>query len=134
MCGVVSSKIYADRARRAKGYDVVYLATLGYQTAGLDLSPIALEKAKEYVESTSRGDKPKLTLCRDIPSRWATSSTPAEVQPRVSFQVGDFFKFEVPESLYDVVYDYTLRPSSFGSDLLPKPDILHYQILLRPAA
>ncbi|KAG9041845.1 hypothetical protein FS837_011678 [Tulasnella sp. UAMH 9824] len=67
-----------------KGYDAAYFASLGYETLGADLSSTAIEKAKEF---------------------WAES--PELKSGKLSFQTLDFFKFEVPASKYDLVYDYT---------------------------
>jgi len=69
-----------------KGYDAAYFATLGYDTLGQDLSPLAIEKARE----------------------WATSAgTPPQALARLSFKVQDFFKFDIPDQGFELVYDYT---------------------------
>jgi len=64
-----------------RGYDAIYLASLGYDTLGLDLSPKAVASAEQ----------------------WKGLQQP---QPKsVSFIVGDFFKFD--GGLFDLVYDWT---------------------------
>ncbi|KAG9004100.1 hypothetical protein FRB94_012423 [Tulasnella sp. JGI-2019a] len=62
-----------------KGYDAAYLASIGYDTWGVDLS----ERAIQLAEATQ----------------------PAN--PKLAFRVLDFFKFEVPETGFDLIYDYT---------------------------
>ncbi|KAG8917178.1 hypothetical protein FRC01_002623 [Tulasnella sp. 417] len=64
------------------GYDAAYFASLGYEALGADLSSTAVQRAKEF---------------------WAES--PELKSGKLSFQVLDFFKFEVPATKYDLVYD-----------------------------
>ncbi|KAG8917177.1 hypothetical protein FRC01_002622 [Tulasnella sp. 417] len=66
------------------GYDAAYFASLGYEALGADVSSTAVQKAKEF---------------------WAES--PELKSGKLSFQTLDFFKFEVPATKYDLVYDYT---------------------------
>jgi len=70
-----------------RGYDAAYIASkLPYTTVGLDLSPKAVEAAKQYAASTPLLEK-KLD---------------------VSFSSGDFFAYKVsPSEQFDLVYDYT---------------------------
>ncbi|KDQ14735.1 hypothetical protein BOTBODRAFT_32484 [Botryobasidium botryosum FD-172 SS1] len=64
-----------------RGYDAIYLASLGYETVGLDLSPKAVAAAEE----------------------WKASQQPPPTS--LSFIAGDFFK--VDAGLFDIVYDWT---------------------------
>nr|GAT54787.1 S-adenosyl-L-methionine-dependent methyltransferase [Mycena chlorophos] len=62
------------------GYDAIYLGTLGFETTGLDISPTALEIARQRV--------------------------PEGVN--VQFEQHDFFSLKVfEEEKFDLVYDYT---------------------------
>jgi len=71
-----------------RGYDAVYIAhKLPYTTIGMDLSPKAVEAAKQYASSSPLGLQNKLDL---------------------TFSAGDFFTYKVsPEEQFDLVYDYT---------------------------
>jgi len=62
------------------GHDALFLASIGYKTTGIDLS----ETAVNHAESLHKSHKVKL-----------------------SFEVADFFNFELPTGGYDLVYDYT---------------------------
>ncbi|KAG8862331.1 hypothetical protein FRB96_001910 [Tulasnella sp. 330] len=62
-----------------QGYDAAYLASLGYDTWGVDLSDTAVQLAKNT----------------------------QTLHPKLSFHMLDFFKFEIPDGGFDLVYDYT---------------------------
>ncbi|KAJ2747188.1 hypothetical protein GGI20_000709 [Coemansia sp. BCRC 34301] len=66
-----------------RGYDVMFLARPGLCMVGADLSPLAVEAA---------------STLRDA------AGIPAEM---ADFQVMDFFNFDIPESRFQVAYDYT---------------------------
>ncbi|KAF8625373.1 hypothetical protein AX15_005414 [Amanita polypyramis BW_CC] len=70
-----------------EGHDVIYLAsTLGIHTTGLDISPTALERANNLVESNS-----------NVP------------EDLISYSLDDFFGLK-PQSeteKYDLIHDYT---------------------------
>lgn len=66
-----------------RGYDAAYLASLGYDTIGADLSQKAIEAARTWL---------------------ANQSNPP---PNVKYEVIDFFNSEVTDGGYDLVYDYT---------------------------
>jgi len=70
-----------------RGYDAIHIATqLGLETLGVDLSPLAVEKANADLNSHS-------------------AIVPAV---NVSFKTTDFFTFSLPDDeLFDLVYDYT---------------------------
>lgn len=88
-----------------QGYEAACIASQGYDTWGVDLSPNAVKEAKEYVllPCTRRA------LCQNNMTcpRWASSSIAPEVQAKLDFQVQDFFKFDVPGTGFDLVFDYT---------------------------
>ncbi|KDQ11756.1 hypothetical protein BOTBODRAFT_113863 [Botryobasidium botryosum FD-172 SS1] len=63
-----------------RGYDALYLASRGYQTLGLDLSPKAIALAKEHQAS--------------------------QYPDSLSYIADDFFKFDYG-SPFDIVYDWT---------------------------
>ncbi|RUS17439.1 S-adenosyl-L-methionine-dependent methyltransferase [Endogone sp. FLAS-F59071] len=78
-----------------RGYDVFYLANEKRHVCGLDISPTAIEEVKKIQHS------------RNFPESFA------------NFICDDFFKFPVPNGLYDLVYDYTFfcaLPSTMRSD------------------
>ncbi|KAF8341994.1 S-adenosyl-L-methionine-dependent methyltransferase [Cantharellus anzutake] len=66
-----------------KGDDVIYFATEGFKTLGIDISHTAIEKGKREVESRSLN-----------PSK-------------VALAVDNFFDLESPEGGYDIIYDFT---------------------------
>ncbi|EIN10667.1 S-adenosyl-L-methionine-dependent methyltransferase [Punctularia strigosozonata HHB-11173 SS5] len=69
-----------------KGYDAIFIAeTLGYDTVAADISPTAVEAAKQHASSSPNG----------LPSN-------------VSFEVIDFFRYSVSdEERFDLIFDYT---------------------------
>ncbi|ESK88092.1 thiol methyltransferase 1 [Moniliophthora roreri MCA 2997] len=78
------------------GYDAIYLASVGFDVIGLDISETALEKAK--------------------------SLTPSELKNKVQFQSANFF--DLKDEKFDLIYDYTffvaIHPmlrSSWGSQM-----------------
>ena len=87
-----------------KGYDAVYIASrLAYTTVGLDLSPKAVEAAKQCVTLKSNHAVGQQNL------RYADSTqTEKENKIDVSFHSGDFFTYKVnQDEQFDLVYDYT---------------------------
>ncbi|KAJ2370678.1 hypothetical protein H4S02_003517 [Coemansia sp. RSA 2611] len=78
-----------------RGYDAMYLASPSLHMVGADLSPIAVETATKLRDEAG--------ISSDL----------------VDFQTLDFFKFEVPESKFQLAYDYTffcaLHPSMRAS-------------------
>lgn len=81
------------------GYDVLLLASFGYDTYGLDYSEAAVQTAKE--EAAKNKDK---YAVRD----------PAVGRGNVTFVQGDFFKdewlakLELAPHSFDLIYDYTV--------------------------
>lgn len=72
----------------------------------MDLSPTAVEEAREYASY--------LRTCGAIDSRtpflllrWAKENVDEDTKSRLSFDALDFFKFDIPKGGFDVVYDYT---------------------------
>lgn len=68
-----------------RGYDAKLFAALGLETWGIDISPVAVTAAKEWLAS----------LPTDSPGE------------KVHFEALDFFNFEPPVGGFDVAYDYT---------------------------
>ncbi|KAJ2892765.1 hypothetical protein GGI21_005536 [Coemansia aciculifera] len=66
-----------------RGYDAMFLARPGLHMVGADLSPLAVKAASTLRDSMG------------IPADLA------------SFQVMDFFNFDIPASQFQVAYDYT---------------------------
>ncbi|KAF2841884.1 S-adenosyl-L-methionine-dependent methyltransferase [Patellaria atrata CBS 101060] len=112
-----------------KGYDVLLLASFGYDAVGLDVSESALEVCRKYAASDEIAGK--------YPVR-----DPALGKGDVKFVLGDFFKDNWVDEAnedwavgnWDLIYDYTflsalppsLRPAWSGrmSDLLAANGIL----------
>ncbi|KAM0747155.1 S-adenosyl-L-methionine-dependent methyltransferase [Meredithblackwellia eburnea MCA 4105] len=65
-----------------RGYDVLYLASKGFQAVGADISATAIAAAREH---------------------YASQHSPP---PTVTFEQVDFFK-DLPEAFYSLAYDYT---------------------------
>jgi len=99
-----------------RGYDVLLLASFGYDAVGLDGSETAIEACKQLV--IKEGDKYPL-------------QNGAKTRGTMSFVTGDFFKndweTEVQQGeeskLYDVIYDYTVgyQLHAIGRSLSNKP-------------
>ena len=87
-----------------KGYDVLLLASFGYDTVGLEVSETAVKRCYEVMEV--QGD--------EYPPR--SKSGPGKAE----FVIGDFFSDEwLAEShvvdrdgRFNLIYDYTVRPWS----------------------
>jgi SAM-dependent methyltransferase len=85
-----------------KGYDVLLLASFGYDAYGLESSPLALEKAKENEKNKARDE---LYIVRDE----------QKGKGKVHWLDGDFFKDgwlkDVDgdgDGTFDLIYDYTV--------------------------
>ncbi|KAG0305969.1 hypothetical protein BGZ98_003196 [Dissophora globulifera] len=93
-----------------RGVDVFYLGNEHRKAYGLDISPIVIQQ------------------CKDIRAEKGISESQAE------FLLGDFFKFQIPEGGFQLVYDYTffcaiqpeLRPQwgNRMAELIPKDGVL----------
>ncbi|KAH9830457.1 S-adenosyl-L-methionine-dependent methyltransferase [Rhodofomes roseus] len=89
---LVSGEVDLPKSGRAlvpgsgRGYDAILIATtLGLETTGLDISPVALEAARAHAAAS------------DLP-----------VGTKVNFEARDFFALAPsPEERYDLIYDYT---------------------------
>ena len=104
LLGVPSSDEVGSRRKRAlvpgcgKGYDVLLLASFGYDAYGLEVSPTAVEQCQEFA--------------RDHAGEYPPRNT--ERGPgRAVFIVGDFFEdgwFGEADgaSGFDLIYDYTV--------------------------
>lgn len=84
-----------------KGYDVALLASAGYDTWGLEISPSAVEAAKKWIAGAEEKKWKKYeTLDKEIGRGSA------------NFVVGDFFKDDWLEEVggkdFDLIYDYTV--------------------------
>ncbi|PWA00538.1 hypothetical protein BB558_003408 [Smittium angustum] len=66
-----------------RGYDVFYLAGKGYNMTGLDVSVTACKTASEMRESLGLGED------------------------QAKFIAEDFYTFKVPDTKYQIAYDYT---------------------------
>lgn len=88
------------------GYDVLLIASFGYDTYGLDYSQVAVETAKKH--AANNVDK---YVVKD----------PSVGRGEVTFVQGDFFKDDWLESLglgrdsFDLIYDYTVCINSISS-------------------
>ena len=82
-----------------RGYDVLLLASFGYDAYGLEISPAAVEKSKEYAQAHAKDYPPRET---------------ANGSGKVGFVLGDFFSDDWFEqaggSTFELIYDYTVRP------------------------
>ncbi|KAK8190560.1 S-adenosyl-L-methionine-dependent methyltransferase [Phyllosticta capitalensis] len=110
------------RRRRAlvpgcgKGYDVQLLAAAGYEAWGLEISPAAVEAAKQWSkEAESRGFKDGYETMSE---KWGRGTA--------NFVCGDFFKDDWLQQIgvkgpgvFDIIYDYTFL-SALPPDLRPK--------------
>ncbi|KAG8744821.1 hypothetical protein FRC10_009345 [Ceratobasidium sp. 414] len=68
-----------------RGYDVIYLASQGYEVLGADLSSTAINQAKEFL-----------------------ASQPQFASMKIGYQVLDFFQSPVlADQAFDIIYDYT---------------------------
>ncbi|KAJ1970402.1 hypothetical protein H4R34_006067 [Dimargaris verticillata] len=76
------SPVYALVPGCGSGYDVCLLAAHGWQTTGLDISPIAVSRAKLLASSTENADL-------------------------VDFKLADFFEYEPPNGGFHLIFDYT---------------------------
>lgn len=114
-----------------RGYDAVFLASLGYNTTGVDISPIAVSKANESAISLKMSEYSSYILCT---CRWleALPDKPANVR----FELQNFFEFQPPAGGFDLIYDYTLVSFIFiysykhGSDIVSS--YLGFSSLSRP--
>ena len=82
-----------------RGYDVLLLASFGYDAYGLDISSSAVEKCKEFARDHEK----------DYPPR-----DPKHGAGRAAFLTGDFFKDDWLEEVdggrtFEILYDYTVR-------------------------
>ena len=107
LLGSCFTKDYAGRARRkkalvpgcGKGYDVLLLASFGYDAFGLEVSESAVKRCAE--ERKTNGHK--------YPVRDETAGAGS-----VTFIVGDFFANDWKADIggddkMDLIYDYTVR-------------------------
>ena len=80
-----------------RGYDVLLLASFGYDAYGLEISPPAVQKCKEYAR----------THAQDYPPRETANGS-----GKVTFVLGDFFSDDWFEqaggSTFELIYDYTV--------------------------
>ncbi|KAK7529229.1 putative thiol methyltransferase [Phyllosticta citribraziliensis] len=85
-----------------KGYDVHLLASAGYEAWGLEISPAAIEAAKQWAkEAEERGLKDGYETLNE---KWGGGSA--------NFVCGDFFKDDWLQKIgveggFDIIYDYT---------------------------
>lgn len=85
-----------------KGYDVHLLASAGYEAWGLEISPAAVEAAKQWTkEAEERGLKDGYETLNE---KWGRGSA--------KFVCGDFFKEGWLQKIgveggFDIIYDYT---------------------------
>lgn len=94
-----------------KGYDVVLLASYGYDAWGLEVSTNAIEAAKKWVKEIEDNEFRKYETIDDDVGRGS-----------VNFLLGDFFKDDWLKEIggeFDLIYDYTVRlyPSSILASL-----------------
>lgn len=83
-----------------KGYDVLYLASLGYDAYGVDVSQHCVRQCKEFAQK-----------------HWPAyvESSRVEEHGEFVFVCGDFFKdqwlkeVELQAGSFDLIYDYTVR-------------------------
>ena len=86
-----------------RGYDVLLLASLGYEAYGLEVSQSAVDAANEFATKSFA----------DYVSR---SASGAGAQGSYSFLHGDFFSDQwvggtsAKDHGFDLIYDYTVRP------------------------
>ncbi|KAF9365077.1 hypothetical protein BGX34_011499 [Mortierella sp. NVP85] len=66
-----------------RGVDVFYLRNTNRKVYGLDISPIAVQDCQNQQKDENIPDS------------------------QVEFMVGDFFKFDIPEGAFQLIYDYT---------------------------
>ncbi|PVU88568.1 hypothetical protein BB561_005780 [Smittium simulii] len=78
------------------GYDVIYLAQRGHATAGLDVSETAIQKAKQLASNSGL--------------------SPSAIAENISWIVGDFYSFKLPEALFQFAYDFTFFCTVFPTD------------------
>lgn len=107
--GVFAQKTQAKQRRRAlvpgcgTGYDVLLLASFGFDVYGLDYSQNAVEYAKGYAAENAK----------KYPVKDAELG-----RGKVVYVEGDYFKDDwleglgLPENSFDLIYDYTVRLSS----------------------
>jgi methyl halide transferase len=100
-----------------RGYDVLLLASFGYDAYGLDISKTAIQKCREYAAN----DGMKYTA-RDEGVGKGT----------INFIQGDFFGTEWQSDIqgdetFDIIYDYTVR--HYQSVLQLKDIIFHGRVL-----
>ena len=86
-----------------RGYDALFLASQGYESVGVDISPTAVKAAQEWLEKQPQ----------------------SEASSRISFKELDFFAFKPSEAeQFDIAYDYTFVVILFGcpslAHVLPK--------------
>ncbi|GAA5939637.1 uncharacterized protein JCM15063_005239 [Sporobolomyces koalae] len=68
-----------------RGYDAIYFASKGISAVGLDLSPTAVEAAREHL-----------------------ANLPGEARTNVRFEAADFFQFSLPQDeRFSLAYDFT---------------------------
>lgn len=119
-----SSDEAGSRRKRAlvpgcgKGYDVLLLASFGYDAYGLEVSPMAVEQCREFAREHA-GEYPPRNLERG--------------SGRAVFILGDFFEDgwlgeADGASAFDLIYDYTFL-CIFPPILRPKWSLRHSQLL-----
>lgn len=104
--GVFAQETQAGRRRRAlvpgcgTGYDVLLLASFGFDVYGLDYSRTAVEYAKAYAAENAE----------KYPVKYAELG-----RGNVVYVEGDYFKDDwleglgLPNKSFDLIYDYTVR-------------------------
>jgi methyl halide transferase len=68
------------------GYDVEYLASVGYETIGIDIAPEATKASNKWLESLQPG--------------------PPHLK-NIHFRTADYFVSNQEQETYDLIYDYT---------------------------
>lgn len=101
-----------------RGYDVLLLASFGYDAYGLEISKSAVEGCEEYVRDHAK----------DHPSR--DSGTGAG---SVNFLLGDFFKDDWLNEIggassFELIYDYTVFDKNLPCQSLPRTLVLECQL------
>ncbi|KAI9750786.1 MAG: hypothetical protein M4579_006307 [Chaenotheca gracillima] len=108
-----------------RGYDVLLLASFGYDAYGLDVSESAIKQCREFAKQRA-GDYPPRTIMENGEGGVGT----------ITFVAGDFFKDAwVKEVLgedgtgkFDLIYDYTFL-SALPPDLRPAWSLRCSQLL-----
>lgn len=93
-----------------RGYDVLLLASLGYDAYGLDVSPTAVAAAQKYAQEL--GDSPSYAV-----------NGPAVGRGQSKFLLNDFYKddflLETQGGDFDLIFDYTFL-CAMPPDMRPK--------------